>query len=90
MNSDTAKTVRLVATILILGGILLLAYGGYVYASEKSERVDVVPGEVPLQDRGASLPIGAGFASLAAGIVLLFIPTHDDPHRTVGQVRPPQ
>lgn len=89
MNSDTAKTLNVLAMIFIFGGVLLLAYGGYVYASEDGEIVEGVSGDVPPEDRNASLPLGAGSASLAAGIALLFIPKQNAARRTVGRVRPP-
>lgn len=67
MNS--AKTI---AIVLIVFGLLILAYGGFSYTKE-THNAKIGPIELSVKDKETvSLPIWVGVGAIAAGLVLLF------------------
>jgi uncharacterized membrane protein len=67
MNS--AKTI---AIVLIVFGLLVLAYGGFSYTKE-THNAKIGPIELSVKDKETvSLPIWVGVGAIAAGLVLLF------------------
>ncbi len=67
------KPVKLVAVLLIIGGALGLAYGGFTYTKATHE-VKVGPVDLTLQERKTvNVPIWAGIAAIVAGGALLLV-----------------
>jgi TRAP-type C4-dicarboxylate transport system permease small subunit len=67
MNS--AKTI---AIVLIVFGLLVLAYGGFSYTKE-THNAKIGPIELSVKDKETvSLPIWVGVGAIAVGLVLLF------------------
>ena len=65
--------VKLVAVLLIIGGALGLAYGGFSYTKTTHE-VKVGPVDLTLQERKTiNVPIWAGIAAIVAGGALLLV-----------------
>jgi uncharacterized membrane protein len=65
----TAKTL---AIVLVLLGILILAYGGFSYTKE-THNTKIGPIELSVKDKETvNLPIWLGVGAIAAGLVLLF------------------
>jgi TRAP-type C4-dicarboxylate transport system permease small subunit len=65
--------VKLVAVLLIIGGALGLAYGGFTYTKATHE-VKVGPVDLTLQERKTiNVPIWAGIAAIVAGGALLLV-----------------
>jgi len=73
MNKTTASTqsFKVVAMVLILAGVLLLTYGGYVYATDSTS--NGVLGNVAIGDQEVSVPIVGGLVITAVGIALVFL-----------------
>ncbi len=64
--------VRVVAIVLIAGGVLGLAYGSFTYTKETHD-VDLGVVEFTVKDRETvNVPVWAGVAAIAAGAILLF------------------
>jgi hypothetical protein len=64
---------RLVAIVLIVAGILGLAYGGFSYTKEETQ-AKIGPFELKMQDKETvSIPLWASVAAIAVGGVLLFL-----------------
>jgi multidrug transporter EmrE-like cation transporter len=64
---------KLIGIILIVAGTAGLAYGGFTYTKE---RHDVKLGPIQLsvkEKQRVSVPVWAGVASIAAGVVLLLL-----------------
>jgi TRAP-type C4-dicarboxylate transport system permease small subunit len=71
---DTAQTLKVVAMILIFAGILLIAYGGYAYATENGNVSDRLPGgSVTFGERDIPFTIIGGVVGIAIGMALLFV-----------------
>lgn len=65
------NTQRLVGIVLIVAGVLALAYGGFSYTRD-THQVDLGPLKFQVQERSyLNVPIWAGLASLIAGVVLI-------------------
>jgi TRAP-type C4-dicarboxylate transport system permease small subunit len=65
------NTIKLVAIILIVGGALGLAYGGFSYTKETS-RADIGPLHIQVNEREqVNIPLWVGIAAVVGGIVLL-------------------
>jgi hypothetical protein len=63
---------KIVAIVLIVGGVLALAYGSFTYTSD-SHDLDLGVAEVSLKERETvNVPVWAGVAGIAVGLVLLF------------------
>ncbi len=62
--------IKLVGAILVVGGILALAYGGFSY-NRNSTVVKVGSLELTAQERHTvNVPLWAGIAAVAAGVLL--------------------
>ncbi|MBE5316096.1 MAG: hypothetical protein H4O13_11935 [Xanthomonadales bacterium] len=65
------NSLRLASIVLIIGGVLALAYGGFDYTRE-THQVDLGPLQVQVQERSRlNIPLWAGIAGLVVGIGLL-------------------
>ena len=65
--------IRVVAVVLILVGVLGLAYGGFTYTSQ-THRTDIGPIELTLKEKNTvTIPIWAGIAAIAVGGGMLFV-----------------
>lgn len=65
------STAKIAAIVLIVAGVLALAYGGFSYTRETHE-ARVGPIEVTLEDKETvNVPIWAGVGAVAAGAILL-------------------
>jgi hypothetical protein len=62
---------KIIAIILIVGGVLALAYGGFTYTKETHE-AKIGPIELSVKDKETvNIPLWAGIGVLAVGVVLL-------------------
>lgn len=65
------KSTRLLAIVLIVAGVLSLAYGGFSYTRDTHE-AKIGPLEMTIQDkRRVNIPMWAGVVVLLAGGALL-------------------
>ena len=63
---------KIVAVLIIAGGVLGLSYGGFNF-TRHSNTTDIGPVSVTVRDREhVSVPVGAGVAAIIGGVVLLF------------------
>ena len=66
------NAIRVVALVLIIGGILGLAYGGFTYTKE-NHQAKIGPVEVNVKEKQTvNIPVWAGVAAIVVGGVLLF------------------
>ena len=62
---------KLVAIILIIGGALSLAYGGFSYTKQTS-RADIGPLHFQVSEREqVNIPLWVGIAAVVGGVALL-------------------
>jgi hypothetical protein len=67
------RAARVFAVLLIAGGVLGLVYGSFSYTSD-SHDLDLGVVELSVKDRETvNVPIWAGVAGIAVGVVLLFV-----------------
>ena len=67
------STVKIVAIVLIVAGVLGLVYGSFSYTKETHD-LKVGPLEVLVKDKQTvAIPIGAGVGAIALGAVLLLL-----------------
>lgn len=65
---------KLFAIVLLVAGILALAYGGFSYTKETHE-AKLGPIELSVQDKErVNIPMWAGLAAVGAGAVMLLVP----------------
>jgi drug/metabolite transporter (DMT)-like permease len=65
------NTSKLLALLLIVAGVLGLAYGGFSY-TKSSHQADVGPVRLSLDEKQyVSVPVWAGIAAIVAGALLL-------------------
>ena len=65
--------IKLIAAILIVGGVLGLTYGGFSYTKDTTA-VKIGPLELSVKEKETiNIPMWAGVAAIVAGIVLLGI-----------------
>jgi uncharacterized membrane protein YidH (DUF202 family) len=68
------SALKMVGVVLIIGGGLGLAYGGFSYTKETTQ-AQLGPLELTVQDRETiNIPIWAGVASIVVGAALLLVP----------------
>jgi hypothetical protein len=73
-RSITLNAIRVVAAVLIIGGILALLYGGFTY-TRATHDVALGPIEFSVQEKErVNIPLWAGIGLITAGGVLLFVP----------------
>lgn len=64
---------RLAAIILIIGGVLGLAYGGFTYTKD-THTADLGPIELSVQEKETvNIPVWLGAGALIAGVLLLVV-----------------
>jgi uncharacterized membrane protein YidH (DUF202 family) len=67
------KGTQLAAVILIIAGVLGLAYGGFTY-TKKSEQIKLGPIELTVKDKQTvNIPAWLGAAAIIGGMLLLVI-----------------
>ncbi len=67
------NAVKLVGIVLIVGGILALAYGGFTYTKETHE-TKIGPLTLSVSDKETvNVPIWAGIGAIVAGGLLLVV-----------------
>jgi len=65
---------KLLAVLLLTGGVLALVYGGFTYTKDQS-RTEVGPISINIEDRErVNVPVWVGVAAVALGGVLLLVP----------------
>jgi hypothetical protein len=65
------KGTRLLGAVLLIAGILALAYGGFSYTKEK-DKVNVGPIHISVEDKErVNIPLWAGIAAAVVGGALL-------------------
>ena len=68
------NAIKMTALMLIIAGVLGLAYGGFSYTRE-TQGAKIGPIELTVQDRQTiNIPVWAGVAAVMAGALLLFLP----------------
>ncbi|WP_295427200.1 hypothetical protein [uncultured Thiodictyon sp.] len=68
------NAMKLVAVALIVAGALGLAYGRFSYTKE-TQQAQIGPLELTVRDQQTiNIPVWAGAAAIAAGLLLLVIP----------------
>jgi TRAP-type C4-dicarboxylate transport system permease small subunit len=66
---------KLVALVLIVGGVLGLAYGGFSY-TKQTHSTDIGPLHLEVKEQQhVNIPLWAGLAALIGGGVLLVVPS---------------
>ncbi|HEV7239351.1 MAG TPA: hypothetical protein VGQ36_08935 [Thermoanaerobaculia bacterium] len=69
------SALKIVAIVLILAGIAGLLYGKFTYTKDTHE-VNLGPVELSVKEKKTvNIPLWAGIAAIAAGAVLLFVPS---------------
>ncbi|MBL8524337.1 MAG: hypothetical protein JNN20_11660 [Betaproteobacteria bacterium] len=64
---------KIIAILLIVAGSLGLLYGGFTYTKETHE-AKLGPITLSVKDKETvNIPVWAGVASVAAGLILLFV-----------------
>jgi len=67
--------IKLLAIILIIAGVLGLAYGGFTY-TKKTEQVKLGPIELTVKDKETvNIPVWLGAGALIGGVLLLVVRT---------------
>jgi len=67
------SAVKIVAILLIVGGVLGLVYGGFTYTKETHD-VKLGPLEVAVKDKErVNVPVWAGVVAIVAGTALLVV-----------------
>jgi TRAP-type C4-dicarboxylate transport system permease small subunit len=69
------NSLKLIALVLIVGGILGLAYGGFSYTKE-THSTDIGPLHLEVSEKQrVNIPLWAGLAALIGGGLLLVVPS---------------
>jgi hypothetical protein len=64
-----------VAIVLLVAGVLALVYGGFTY-TKKTHKAELGPLSFSIKDKETvNVPVWAGIAAVVAGGVLLFVNT---------------
>ena len=65
------NTVKILGTVLLVGGLLGLVYGGFSYMTQ-THRADVGPLHLAVNERQTvNVPLWASLAAVAGGVLLL-------------------
>ena len=68
------NAIRMVALVLIVAGVLGLAYGSFSYTKE-THKAELGPLKIQVAEKETvNVPQWAGIAAVVAGVVLLVIP----------------
>lgn len=69
------SALKIVAIVLIVAGIAGLLYGKFTYTKDTHE-VNLGPLELSVKEKKTvNIPLWAGIAAIAAGALLLFVPS---------------
>ena len=64
---------KIVAILLIVGGVAALAYGGFSYTKE-THKAELGPLKIQVAEKEqVNIPQWAGIGAIVAGVVLLFV-----------------
>lgn len=67
------NALRVLALVLVVGGIAALAYGGFTYTKD-THQAKLGPVEVNVKERETvNIPVWAGIAAIVVGGALLFV-----------------
>jgi hypothetical protein len=67
-------SIKVFALVLIVAGVLALAYGGFTY-TKNTHTTELGPIEMTVKDKEhVNVPVWAGFAAVAAGALMLVVP----------------
>jgi multidrug transporter EmrE-like cation transporter len=65
--------IKIVAILLIVGGVAALAYGGFSYTKE-THKAELGPLKIQVAEKEqVNIPQWAGIGAIVAGVVLLFV-----------------
>jgi len=68
------NALKVVGIVLIVGGVIALATGGFSYTKE-THKADIGPIHVAVEDKQeVNIPLWAGIGAIVVGVVLLVIP----------------
>jgi len=66
--------VKIVAVVLIVAGVLALAYGGFSFTKE-THQAKIGPIDISVKEKeNVNVPQWAGIAAIVAGVVMLVMP----------------
>lgn len=69
------SALKIVAILLIIAGVAGLLYGRFTYTKDTHE-VNLGPVELSVKEKKTvNIPLWAGIAAIAAGAILLFVPS---------------
>ena len=67
------KPIRILGAVLIVAGVLGLAFGGFSYTKE-THKAEIGPLKLSLKEKeDVNVPVWAGVAAVVAGLVLVFV-----------------
>ena len=65
---------KILALVLVIAGVLALAYGGFTYTKETHD-AKIGPVEMSVKEKEhVNIPMWAGFAAVGAGALMLLVP----------------
>ena len=65
--------IKIVGIVLIVAGVLALAYGGFSYTKE-THKAEIGPLKLSVQEKeSVNVPQWAGIAAIVAGVVMLVV-----------------
>jgi multidrug transporter EmrE-like cation transporter len=65
---------KIVAVVLIVAGVLALAFGGFSFTKE-TQKAEIGPLKLTVQEKqNVNIPLWAGVGAIIAGVVLLVLP----------------
>ncbi|HEX7966259.1 MAG TPA: hypothetical protein VF651_11160 [Gammaproteobacteria bacterium] len=67
------KASRVIAILLVAGGLFALVYGGFSYPKSHEAKIGPVAFDVKTQEH-VSVPVWAGVGAIVAGVLLLVVP----------------
>ncbi|HEX4780190.1 MAG TPA: hypothetical protein VH301_05515 [Usitatibacter sp.] len=68
------NALKIVGIVLIVGGVIALATGGFSYTKE-TRKADIGPVHIAVEDKQqVNVPLWAGIGAIVIGVVLLVIP----------------
>lgn len=77
VEGGKVSALKIVAILLIAGGIIALAYGGFTY-TKTTHNTKIGPLELSIKDKETvNIPVWAGVGALVVGGVLLFARTKE-------------
>ncbi|HEX2618099.1 MAG TPA: hypothetical protein VHL57_11190 [Flavobacteriales bacterium] len=67
------KALRVIALVLVAGGLSALVYGGFDYPKSHEAKLGPVAFNMKTQEH-VSVPVWAGVGAIVAGVLLLLVP----------------